>query len=105
MPLPRMTIRRWMVAVAVVALAPGAVAMSRRSFHLRLLAILHDIEATQIRISRGWATGPDGVSRLIPLDDPKLVRLAEYHEALSRKYERAANFPWLPVEPDPPEPR
>jgi hypothetical protein len=24
--------------------------------------------------------------------------------ALARKYERAARYPWLPVEPDPPEP-
>ncbi len=31
-----------------------------------------------------------------------------YHERedeLARKYERAARYPWLPVEPDPPEPQ
>jgi hypothetical protein len=27
-----------------------------------------------------------------------------YHEALARRYWYAARFPWLPVEPDPPEP-
>lgn len=27
----------------------------------------------------------------------------EYHRRLKRKYERAARYPWLPVEPDPPE--
>jgi hypothetical protein len=27
-----------------------------------------------------------------------------YHAALARKYERAARYPWLPVEPDPPQP-
>lgn len=31
-------------------------------------------------------------------------RLAEYHAALTAKYERAARRPWLPVEPDPPWP-
>jgi hypothetical protein len=29
---------------------------------------------------------------------------AERFAALARKYERAARYPWLPVEPDPPEP-
>jgi hypothetical protein len=29
---------------------------------------------------------------------------AAYHTALVQKYERAARYPWLPVEPDPPEP-
>jgi hypothetical protein len=30
---------------------------------------------------------------------------AEYHSSLRRKYERAACYPWLPIEPDPPLPR
>lgn len=29
---------------------------------------------------------------------------AEYHAGLRRKYERAARYPWLRVEPDPPAP-
>jgi hypothetical protein len=29
---------------------------------------------------------------------------AVYHTSLARKYERAASYPWLAVEPDPPEP-
>ena len=29
---------------------------------------------------------------------------AAHHAALRSKYERAARYPWLPVEPDPPEP-
>lgn len=29
---------------------------------------------------------------------------ADYHACLREKYERAARYPWLPVEPDPPEP-
>jgi hypothetical protein len=31
-------------------------------------------------------------------------RLMEYHAALVRKYRRAARYPWLSVEPDPPGP-
>jgi hypothetical protein len=30
---------------------------------------------------------------------------ASYHATLKRKYEHAALYPWLPVEPDPPEPQ
>jgi hypothetical protein len=29
---------------------------------------------------------------------------ARFHELLRKKYERAARYPWLVVEPDPPEP-
>ncbi len=29
----------------------------------------------------------------------------EYHKFLRLKYERAARYPWLPVAPDPPEPK
>ena len=33
------------------------------------------------------------------------VKRVETYAALARKYERAARYPWLPVDPDPPEPR
>jgi hypothetical protein len=29
---------------------------------------------------------------------------ADYYAALARKYDHAARYPWLPAEPDPPEP-
>jgi hypothetical protein len=28
----------------------------------------------------------------------------DYHESLASKYKQAARSPWLPVEPDPPQP-
>jgi hypothetical protein len=31
-------------------------------------------------------------------------KLADHHATLRRKYERAARYPWLNIEPDPPEP-
>jgi hypothetical protein len=34
----------------------------------------------------------------------KCRALARYHRALRRKYDLAARYPWLPVEPDPPAP-
>jgi hypothetical protein len=33
-----------------------------------------------------------------------LLRQRGWHEAMADKYERAARYPWLCVEPDPPEP-
>jgi hypothetical protein len=33
----------------------------------------------------------------------KSAAMAVHYAALARKYERAARYPWLPVEPDPPE--
>lgn len=32
-------------------------------------------------------------------------RLANHHTRLEEKYARAARYPWLPVAPDPPEPK
>jgi hypothetical protein len=32
------------------------------------------------------------------------MKLADYHARLVPKYEHAASQPWLPLEPDPPEP-
>ena len=29
------------------------------------------------------------------------TKVATWHAAMARKYERAACYPWLPVEPDP----
>jgi hypothetical protein len=46
--------------------------------------------------SRGW-----GVELL---ERASLKRLEAYHAAMTAKYERAARYPWLPVESDPPEP-
>ncbi|WP_210420100.1 hypothetical protein [Aquisphaera giovannonii] len=31
-------------------------------------------------------------------------RRVEYHAAMAYKYRHVARFPWLPIEPDPPEP-
>lgn len=35
---------------------------------------------------------------------PLEAKLLAYLEEMERKYDRAASRPWLPVDPDPPEP-
>jgi hypothetical protein len=36
--------------------------------------------------------------------EDKHWHLIDWHASMVRKYDHAARYPWLPVEPDPPEP-
>jgi hypothetical protein len=57
----------------------------------------------------GYNSRPD-VEKLRSMVEPqrqnaiRLSRMIAYHAAMARKYEDAARYAWLPVEPDPPEP-
>src|SRR4051812_1471105 len=111
MRLPAMTTRRWMIAVAVVALVMGGYCLKRRRDDFLWRVRVHTEEAT-------WRL-EDSVmlcSRAInSMDDIELARLKRrtvilpqliaYHKALAQKYWGAARYPWLPVEPDTPEPK
>jgi hypothetical protein len=101
-PRVRFTIARMMVAVAVIALLLGAVAILRRRANLQGLADYHAETARQIRSLHVWTFRPDGPPVDISFEDP---RLADYHEDMAGKYKRAACYPWLPVAPDPPKPK
>jgi hypothetical protein len=134
MRLPRMTTRRWMIAVAVVAVAMGGfvgaravlqyfVALDRVRYHagmegtwswlnplgrdqLREIDQMMDLIEKQrpitgdARLNEEMRARFDEYRRLSAL----LLRKMEYHAAMARKYRHVARFPWLPVEPDPPEP-
>ncbi len=97
-PLPRvpLTVRRMMVWVAICAVILGGVyELARRSAKFTELAARHQAsikEETFYAIGLGWGT-PD---RLSPRESWRLEMLG--------KYRHAAQYPWLPVEPDPPEP-
>jgi hypothetical protein len=88
-----MTTRRWMVVVAVVGLLMGGVQLRRRHDDLVGRAQWH---------SRAVATW--NARRAAAANDPIAPRLITYHESLASKYWYATRYPWLPVEPDPPEP-
>lgn len=134
MRLPRMTTRRWMMAVAVVALVISPVQLKRRRDSFLALARYHasqevlcgdrrrdakdSIEGFDVwlragdRIARG-----DGASSIL-LDNSRLKseraslieaaayweRATAFHAQMFRKYSHAARHPWLPLEPDPPSP-
>jgi hypothetical protein len=89
MRLPRMTTRRWMIVVAILAVGLADVGR-RRHLALRQRAAYHE-----------------KIERLVTDTAPKLpanAAIRDRHARLKEKYWRAARYPWLPVEPDPPEP-
>jgi hypothetical protein len=127
---PKFTVRRLMVAVAIVAVAFGYQNAVRRRHLFEFEAFLHRQEMEDCRgylagatalstegdgkrtYRRAVPTGPDpfiadarsrgwGVELL---ERASLKRLEAYHAAMTAKYEHAARYPWLPVAPDPPEP-
>ena len=113
MRLPRMKTRRWIIAVAATGLMiGGGVLLKQRRDDFLSLAQSHQMEVAS-STARGEALksrfgGTSGMAieeimRLHRVYDRMMDR-ADHHASLARKYERAARYPWLPVEPDPPEP-
>ena len=123
MPFPKMTTRRWMIAVAVAAGSVGATITVRRALRYDRCAAFH---AAKERISLKHAENPRAGLNLceagwgVPalesdpcIGHPLPPRLwsatdhladAAFHRIMKRRYERAARRPWLPVPPDPPDP-
>jgi hypothetical protein len=99
MKLPRFTVRWLMVAVAIVGIVLGPlVYLGRRSSRFRQISWVHE---------RAMTDGAIEAARLKRRGDPRsklAYARADYHQALWLKYFRAARHPWLPIEPDPPEP-
>jgi hypothetical protein len=87
-----MTTRRWMVAVAIVGIVAGGHRLKRRRDYFVHQADYHE--------------SAEGAIGLLRFDDPEdeVRPIMDHHAALVRKYRRAARYPWLLVEPDPPEP-
>ncbi len=116
MRLPRMTMRRWMVVVAAVGLIGlimgGGVWLKQRRDYFLSLAQSHQAEVASstargkaLKSRFGVASGMT-VEEVMQLnrDYDRMMDRADHHASLARKYERAARSPWLPVEPEPPEP-
>ena len=89
---PRFTVRRLMVAVAVVGLMLGLTLwMKRRSAEFRKKALFYE----GMCITMVWQ------------DDSPPPDLAHHLWVgkMATKYRYAASYPWWPVEADPPEPQ
>jgi hypothetical protein len=92
LPRARFTVRRMMVVVAVAGVALQGARLAGLSLRYRRLAESY----------AGWGRWPRKSSEEARARERRKVAWAH---ALARKYERAARAPWLPVEPDPPEPK
>ena len=98
MSLPRMTTRRWMVAVAVMAIALGAT--------VHVLSLMQDEGEFAASILLLEGIGAFAILN-VAFGVGCMVRLAHKDDAYASELRRrdvVARRPWLPVEPDPPPP-
>jgi hypothetical protein len=95
LPRVRFTVRRLMVAVAVMGVVFGLyIASEQRAAEFRQRAIHHTNEFSGCYSPEGLTTAQIGI----------ILQRREYHQAMMVKYRWAARYSWLPVALDPPEP-
>jgi hypothetical protein len=104
MRLPRMTTRRWIVIVLIsaslLASFVGIGRFLRLASEFRLRARFHALQESVIAGGELFK-GPGG---MYAYQLPRRPDQVDYHSKMRQKYERAAARPWLPIEPDAPEP-
>jgi hypothetical protein len=101
-----------MIVVAVVALILAGIPLpKRRSLHqkARTHASQEAFAREMVRVCASQAEFLQGdhpsAARRLNLSAAVYARRAAYHARLRAKYERAALYVWLPIVPDPPEPK
>jgi hypothetical protein len=109
--LPRMTTRRMMLAVLLVASLLGGTRLWVLSRHYLELARDHETRRREILRSPDdvvywearWTDQREGFGAAYPwpAGPPFVPAITAYHAAMRDKWGRAASRPWLPVEPDP----
>jgi hypothetical protein len=102
----RLTTRRLMVVVAVVALAMGGVRAWERSRHCRMMA--ETCGRWESIFGHGaWicARVPDAIKPDVGFEIKPDHERANYYASMRRRHERVARYPWLPVPPDPSLPK
>jgi hypothetical protein len=111
MPCVQFTIRGTMLAVAAVAVVLWSAQTASRWRVYRERAQYHASEHARLRaellpdlvVERRYGFVP-GCGLMRAWFETRFER-AEGHARLKSRYQRAAFHPWLPVEPDPPEPK
>jgi hypothetical protein len=98
----RFTVRRMMVVVPLIGALAG---VALRGASLLWLSVEYQVLAEKHAALAQSAPGRVSVAHvsgkvLAEWWSPR----REYHLRMKEKYEQAAGEPWLPVEPDPPEP-
>src|SRR3954470_4448765 len=101
--MPRLTTRRLMASVALFSLAFGLPLGTLRTMLAReQRTTWHSVEYSTIETEQ-MAMVRMRVSD--PSRSELLARRAAFHRAMRDKWWAASRRPWLPVEPDPPEPK
>ena len=114
MRFPRMTMRRWIVVVVVVIgpmIGGGVLRIrQRRDYFLALAQSHHNEEASSMARGTALKSRLGSISEIrseigqLYRDYERMMDRANHHAAMAHKYEHAARYPWLSVEPDPPAP-
>ncbi|MDR3633757.1 MAG: hypothetical protein P4L84_07965 [Isosphaeraceae bacterium] len=98
------TVRQCMIAVVIAGIVLGAsVDLRRRKACYYRLAWWHLRQVKEIPIIRSGSLGM--LYPPMPLDWEEREKHNEYYRAMEEKYWYAFDRPWLPVAPDPPEPK
>jgi len=114
MPRPRITLRWLMVAVALAAIAlEGWIVWRRYVYYRERAATISRAAATlrtklatdPVRLARGTHLDFEDGTPPVPATSEPALRMIARMEQLAKRYRRAARYPWLPVAPDPPEPK
>jgi hypothetical protein len=125
LPRPKLTIRVMMVLVAIVAVALSGEMMRRRRAtwlsHAKHHGFLEDVSGWNLALARkytdqhsakhpgekgtdGYIKNPEIRALISPNNLERQRRTLQFHKLMRIKYEHAARYPWLIVEPDPRKP-
>jgi hypothetical protein len=92
----RITVRKLMIVVLIVALSIG-------------LGKLYIRRQTYLKIAAEHKAAAEAIDNLGTSHFYKYIiyidAVREWHKEMQGKYEEAARYPWLAVEPDPPPPQ
>lgn len=99
LPRPRFSVRRLMLAVALVAVALIFYIRVARPWYDRRSARFHE-RVSYHQTLWIWERGSRQRGCVVIVTP----QLRAYHNAMAAKYDWAERYPWLPVSPDPPEP-
>jgi hypothetical protein len=116
LPRFRFTVRRMMVAVALLAIIlEGSIvwvryssSRARAEMITAQVGYLRGLAAkapTPKAVIRGLVLGVRPGTPPVPATGETIAEWTDYLETLARKADRESRRPWLPVEPDPPFPK
>jgi hypothetical protein len=101
LPRLRFTVRRLMLAVGLAGLAMGGAVWGYRMWRL---SAEYERRANAARSHAGYYRPKEARYRGFSEEAAKYKAITGYYAARARKYQRASRYPWVPIEPDQPDP-